>query len=91
MQTLKLSPPAEETLIRAFGPDLDHAAIEALVIEGYRLARLSAGEVAKVLGLATSIEAQQWLAQRDVPLNFSLDDLKEDRAALAALFPEIAP
>jgi predicted HTH domain antitoxin len=91
MQTLSPNPSIEETLVRAFGPDLKQAAIEALAIEGYRCARLSAGEVAKVLGLPTSIAAQSWLAQRGIPLNYSIEDLEADRATLAKLFPDFTP
>jgi len=90
MQTLQVTAEIGETLRRAFGQDLDRAAIEALAIEGYRSARLSAGEVARILGLATSIEAVDWLAHRGVPMNYSLEDLEKDRAALAKHFPEMA-
>ena len=62
MSTLHLPNEASETLQRAFGPNLDRAALEALAIEGYRAAKLTAGEVAHVLGLGTSLAAQKWLA-----------------------------
>ncbi len=90
MVTLNVPSSLEATLRRIFGDDLDRVALEALAIEGYRLAKLTAGEVARLLGLATSIEAQRWLAARGVPLNYSLDDLDADRAALARHFPEMA-
>ena len=44
MSTLNLPLDASQTLQRAFGPDLDRAAVEALAIEGYRTAKLTAGE-----------------------------------------------
>lgn len=90
MQPLNVPPSVEQTLQRAFGQDLKQAALEALAIEGYRTAKLSAGEVAGVLGLATSIEAQQWLAHHGVPLNYALDDLEVDRVSLSKRFPEMA-
>lgn len=90
MSTLKLPVDASAILQGAFGPDLDRAAVEALAIEGYRTAKLTAGEVALVLGLETSIAAQEWLGQHGVELNYSLDDLREDREALAKWFPEMA-
>ncbi len=77
----------EPTLRRAFGDDLDRAALEALAIEGYRSAKLTAGEVATLLGLETSIQAQDWLARRGIALNYALDDLQADREALSRLFP----
>jgi len=90
MELGSLPTEAERTLKQAFGPDLDRAAIEALAIEGYRTAKLTAGEVARVLGLDTSIEAQAWLAGHGVAHNYSLEDLESDRASLAGYFPEMA-
>lgn len=89
MKELNFSSSVEETLTSAFGGDLKQAALEALAIEGYRSAKLTAGEVAKVLGLATSIEAQEWLGQHGVSLNYSSDDLNADRASLGKHFPEM--
>lgn len=88
MKLESLPDQAEQTLKRAFGPDLDKAALEALAIEGYRTGRLTMGEVARVLGLDTSIEAQAWLARHSIPLNYSIEDLEADRASLGKLFPE---
>lgn len=90
MTTLNVSSSVEATLRRVFGDDLDRAALEALAIEGYRSARLSAGEVARVLGLDTSLQASQWLAQRGISLNYTLDDLEVDRVSLSRHFPEMA-
>jgi predicted HTH domain antitoxin len=90
MVTLNVPSSVEPTLRRAFGDDLDCAAREALATEGYRSARLTAGEVAKLVGLETSIQGQQWLAQRGIPLNYSLEDLEIDRASLGKSFPEMA-
>lgn len=62
-----------------------------MAVEGYRAGKLTAGEVARVLGLETSIAAQEWLARRGVELNCSLEDLCADREALSKRFPEMAP
>ena len=88
MVTLNFSSALESTLRRAFGNDLDRVALEALAIEGYRSALLTAGEVARLVGLETSIQGQQWLAQRGIALNYSLEDLEIDRTALAQRFPD---
>ena len=90
MQVQSNTPEVEQTLQRAVGEDLNRAALESLAIEGYRTGKLTAGEVAKIVGLDTSLEAQDWLAQRGLPLNYSLEDLEADRAALAKHFPEMA-
>jgi predicted HTH domain antitoxin len=91
MSTLHLPTDASSVLKRAFGPNLDRAAVEALAVEGYRTGKLTAGEVARILGLETSIAAQAWLSERGVELNYSLEDLDADRQALAERFPEMAP
>jgi predicted HTH domain antitoxin len=89
MSTLHLPNEASETLERAFGPNLDRAALEALAIEGYRMAKLTAGEVARVLGLETSLAAQTWLASHGVEANYSMEDLTADRNNLSKLFPDM--
>lgn len=71
-----------QTLSRAWGGDLDRAALEALVVEGYRTGRLSSAEVGVVLGLTDRWEVNRWLAERDVPLNYTIADLEADRRAL---------
>ena len=89
MFTLHLPNEASETLERAFGPNLDRAALEALAIEGYRAAKLTVGEVAHVLGHETSLSAQKWLADHGVEANYSIEDLHTDRETLSRLFPDI--
>ena len=89
MAGLNVPVDASETLRRAFGTDLDRAALEALAIEGYRTARLTAGEVARVLGLETSIAAQAWLAQHAIEPNYGIDDFKADIEDLSKHFPEL--
>jgi predicted HTH domain antitoxin len=82
MTVVHLPRASESAFRRAFGEDLDRAALEALTVEGYRTGKLSLGEVAKVLELETTIAAQEWLADRDVSLNYSLSELEADRATL---------
>jgi hypothetical protein len=52
---------------------------------------LSAGELAELLGLASSIQAVRWLGARGVPINYSMEDLEADRRVLASDFPELRP
>ena len=75
----------EVSLREAFGQDLDRAALEALALEGYRSGRFSAAEVGKLVGLEDRWAVEQWLADRHVPLNYSLADLEADRQALDRL------
>ena len=90
MSDLNVSSDVQKNLERAFGADLHRAAIEALAIEGYRTAKLTAGEVARILGLETSIAARAWLSGQGVEPNYSLEDLSADREALSKHFPEMA-
>lgn len=84
--TVKINIPhdVEETLRAAWG-DLDRAATEALIIESYRTGKLSIGEVARLLGVPTRFDAEQWLGRRGVNWNYSLEDLEADRETLARL------
>ncbi len=75
-----------ENALRAQWDDLDQAAKEALAIESYRRGKIGLGQVARILGLETRIEAQAWLAKRRVPLNYDLSDLEADRETLGKLF-----
>lgn len=43
MSSLSLSQPAEATQVRAFGPDLNRAALKALAVEGYRSGQTDGG------------------------------------------------
>lgn len=69
---------------------MDRAALEALIIEGYRAGKLSAAEVGKLLRLGDRWSVNQWLADRRVPLNYTLEDLEADRAALDDLLGKTA-
>lgn len=84
--TLRIPPDLEPALRRALGDDLGHAAAEALACEGYRTAKLSLGEVARILGIGV-VEALDWLGRRGIPLNYDLEELEADRLALARLDP----
>lgn len=76
-------PPEHEAALRAaWGASLDQFAFEALVIEGYRSGRFSASEVGRFLRLADRWAVNKWLADRKVPLNYTIDDLESDRQTL---------
>lgn len=80
--TLELPPGVEETFRNALGPNVERAAFDALIIEGYRTTKLSTGDIADILGFETRLEAEQWLTSRGMRLNYSLEDLEDDRATL---------
>lgn len=66
--------------------DVARASKESLAIESYRSGKISLGYLAMLLGLNGAAEAQDWLARRGVPLNYSLKELEADRATLLAMF-----
>jgi hypothetical protein len=82
---IKIPPRAEATIERAWGPDIGGAAWDALLIEGYRTGKLSTGDLADALAFATRFEAERWLKQHDVPLNYTIAELEADRATLDQL------
>lgn len=80
--TLELDSEAQQALEKAFGEELNRAAIEALAIEGYRLGKLSMHQVQELLGFEDRWETQDWLGGRGVSLSYTLEDLESDRATL---------
>lgn len=84
--TIHIPQQSEETLLQAFGENLDRVALESMSIEGYRTGKLSLGEVANVLGLETTILALEWLGARGVPLNYSSEDYKDDQQTFDRVF-----
>lgn len=80
--SINIAEEQEQTLRKAWGPDLGRAALEALVIEGYRTDRLSAAEVGELLGIKDRWLVNRWLADRKVPLGYSMEDLEADRQTL---------
>jgi predicted HTH domain antitoxin len=80
--TINIPKDQEQTLRNAWGSNLDRAALEALAIEGYRSQKLSAAEVGRLLGIEDRWLVNQWLADRKVPLNYTLEDLDSDRKNL---------
>jgi predicted HTH domain antitoxin len=80
--TMPVSKAAEQSFREAWGDQLDEKAFEALVIQGYREKRFSAGRVAELVGLHTTIQAEQWLADRHVERNCDPEDIQSDVSIL---------
>ena len=66
--------------------DVNQAAKEALLIECYRQGRISIGYLAQALSMGV-IEADEWLGERGVPLDYTPEDLKADVEALERTVP----
>lgn len=76
---------AEAVFRRLWGSQLDRKGLEALAIEAYRERHLSVGKLAELLGFATSQQADQWLGERGVALNYSPEDYAKDCRVLGRL------
>jgi len=74
----------EQQLAASF-EDLERAAKEAFVVEGYRQRKFGIATVRRALGFETRWDAEQWLAQRNVPTNYTPEDLEADRQTLDRL------
>jgi hypothetical protein len=73
-----------DTVIRDLAPssaEVSRRVLEAVVLEGYRSARYSRGEVAQLLGLSWHA-TERFLAEHGLPYDFTLQDLDEDRETL---------
>jgi predicted HTH domain antitoxin len=82
---LNLPSPAEHAFRDAWGDQIDRKGLEALALEGYREGKLSLGKLAELLGLATTLDADRWLAERGVVLNYSVEDFRKDCRTLDRL------
>jgi hypothetical protein len=75
--TLTIPDELAEQLIAA-GKDPSRAALEALAVEGYRTQRLTEAEVKRMLGYGTRMQVHALLADHNVDLHYTLDDLQTD-------------
>ena len=66
------------------GETLSRQMLEAFAIEEYRQENLSLGQVSELLNLSID-ETNRLLKKRRVPLNYTLEDLAEDRRAIEKL------
>lgn len=69
------------------GHKMEKSVNESPAVEVYRRGLISIGRLAEVLGMGV-IEADRWLAQRHVPLNYTQEDLETGRRTLDRLMSE---
>ena len=60
---LELDPQIQRELEVAFGRELGRTALEALIAEGYRTAKLTRGQVQRLLGMGDRWAAEAWLKE----------------------------
>lgn len=71
--------------LSASGRDLSRRALEAFGLEEYKAGRLSEAQLRQLLGFPTRQELDGFLKAHEVWLNYTVEDLERDRAALKRL------
>ncbi len=64
--------------------NLSRQMLEAFAVENYRQEKLSLGQVAELLGFSID-EANALLKKHRVPLNYTFEDLENDRRTIEKL------
>ncbi len=82
--TLDIPPQLAAQLEAALGEPVARAAREALAADGYRRGLLSLGQVAELLNTSIN-EADGFLKDRGIPLNYDAADFEHDMAVLRGL------
>ena len=59
--------------------------LEAIAIDGYRSGELTRAQVRRILGFEHRLDVDAFLKEHDVPLNYTQEDLEEDRETHRAL------
>jgi hypothetical protein len=80
--SIEISADAEELLRSAFGSNLSRAALEAMVIEGFRSGKLSRFQAQTVLDFDNRWETEEWLGAHGAESSYSMEDLEADRQTL---------
>jgi hypothetical protein len=65
--------------------DLSRWLLEMIALNGYKSEKLTAHQVQELLGFGTRMEVDGFLKAHGVPLEFTLEDLEQQRAAFNAL------
>jgi hypothetical protein len=71
--------------LSADGDDLSRRALEGFGLEEYKARRITRAELRRLLGLQTRYELDGFLKTHDVWMNYTIDDLRREVAALQQL------
>lgn len=86
MQVVVEIPDEMARKLAAAGEDPSRAALEAMVIEGYRSGKLTASETRRLLGFETRNELEGFLKAHNVWEGaYDLEDLEQDRLTMQQL------
>jgi predicted HTH domain antitoxin len=75
-----------ERQLQAEWENLPRRALEALAVEGYRSGALTRGQVGQMLGL-NFWETEAFLKERGADLQYTIEDLEQDRRTHERLRP----
>jgi hypothetical protein len=71
--------------LQANGGDITRRLLEMAALEGYKSGELTAHQLCEMLGFDTRMEVDGFLKAHGVALEYTLEDLVKERAALDAL------
>lgn len=72
-------------ILPAQNGDLAREILEGYVLEGYKSGKFTAHQLGELLGLETGMEVDEFLKEHNVPLEVTVEDLKEGRKAMDRL------
>jgi len=78
MQVTLDIPDALAAQMTAAGKDPARAALEALLVEGYRQRLLFEGEIKRILGYGTRMQVHALLKEHNVPNNYDVEEFERD-------------
>lgn len=71
--------------LTANGENIERQVLEAVALEGYREEKLSQAQVRRMLGYQTDMQVDAFLKAHNVFLNYTIEDLEQDRKNLEKL------
>jgi hypothetical protein len=80
--SIPIPPHAEELLRNAFGEALNRTTLDAILVEGYRVGKLSRFDIQRILGFDNRWDTDEWLGSHGAHLNYSAENLDADRNTL---------
>ena len=69
----------------ANGENIEREVLEATALEGYREGKLSQAQVRRMLDYQTDMQVDAFLKAHNVYLNYTAEDLEQDRRTLEKL------
>jgi hypothetical protein len=82
--------PDELTRLVGVGGEVERRVLEALALDEFRQGHLSRAELRRLLGFATRMKLDEFLAAHGVFGTYTLNDLRRERENLASIAPDEA-